>query len=184
MLLCAVLVGGESQEFHYVEADYRILAQALNRICGRQRMRLLITTSRRTGGAGENVLRATLDPRHIAEATWYGEAPRPVATAYCEASDLIVVTEDSGTMLTEALAFAKPLISVRPENIAISPFFSDFLGRVVGQGLHRCPISGVAELDISTLSPARPVDNSELVANIRQLLARGESEHPTKPGAH
>jgi len=182
--LCAVLVGGESQEFHYAEADYRTLAQALNRICERQHMRLLITTSRRTGGAGESVLRTTLDPRHIAEATWYGEAPLPVATSYCEASDLIVVTEDSGTMLTEALAFAKPLISVRPEKTATTPFFADFLDRVVGQGLHRCPISGVAELDISTLSPARPVDNSELVASIQQLLARGESENPSKLGAH
>lgn len=181
--LCAVLVGGDSQEYHYAEADYLTLARALNQICERDRMRLLITTSRRTGSTGENALRATLNPRHIAEAIWYGEAPRPTASAYCEAGDFIVVTEDSGTMLTEALAFAKPLIAVSPEKTAITPFYADFLDRVGGQGLHRCPISGIAEMDISNLPPARPVDNSELVTGIRRLLGRDDTGQPS-PDAH
>jgi hypothetical protein len=166
----AVLVGGDSQEYRYTAADYRALAEALNTLRARQRLRLLVTTSRRTGAEGEAILRADLDRGHLAAATWYGEAPQPTAAAYCQASDLIVVTEDSGTMLTEALNFGKPLVAVRPAQVSLPRFYADFLARLVDQGLHRCAIGDLAGLDPGTLSPARPVDHRELVACVRRLL--------------
>ena len=170
--LCAVLVGGESQEYHYADADYRALAHALNQLCERQKMRVLITTSRRTGSAGESLLRSELKPEYIADATWYSEVPRPTSAAYCQASDLIMVTEDSGSMLTEALNFGKPLIAVSPARVAFTPFYMAFLERLGAQGLHRCPIRDIPERVIGTMSPARPVDSRELVNSIRQLLHR------------
>lgn len=173
--LCAVLVGGESQEYHYAEADYRALAEALNQLCARQQMRVLITTSRRTGAAGEHALRSALQPQHIADATWYSEAPRPTSTAYCQASDVILVTEDSGTMLAEALNFGKPLIAASPSRVAITPFYADFLDRLGARGLHRRAIADIAGLDIDALAPAQPPDHRELVDGIRRLLATAAS---------
>lgn len=168
--LMAVLMGGNSHEYAYTRDDYEALATALNSFCDRTGMRLLITSSRRTGEAGESCLRAMVAPEHVADATWYGTAPRPTAGAYASRAALIACSEDSGSMLTESLAHGKPVVAFRPDTLRLTPFYQDFLSRLTRQGVWRCRIADLATLDPAAMSPVTAVDYEPLIARLTDLL--------------
>lgn len=170
--LLAVLVGGDSNEYAYDTDDYTALADALNQLCATRGLRLLLTTSRRTGVAGEQALRARLAPEHLADATWYHEAPRPVTRDYCTRADAILCSEDSGTMLTESIHYGRPVFSFRPRRQRTTAFYRLFLGRLAAHGVVFSDIAGVASLDIAGTAPARPADPAPLREAIHALLAR------------
>lgn len=160
----AVLVGGDSNEYRYAASDYTALADALNRLCARTGVRLLLTTSRRTGSAGEAILRERIAPEHLADATWYGSAPRPVTRDYCLRADAILCSEDSGTMLTETIHYARPVIAFHPETRRLTPFYTAFLARLAGKGVRFGSIPALAALDPGGVAPAVPPTDMQRIS--------------------
>lgn len=185
--LLAVLVGGDSTEYRYTPADYAALADALNALCARTGLRLLLTTSRRTGTAGEQALRDGLRADCLADATWYATAPRPVTRDYCTRADAILCTVDSGTMLTESLQFGRPVFACRPAVGRPTPFYQRFLDRLAAQGVVFSDITGspgitdtrdtggLAGIDPAGTPPARPPDLGAATDAFARLLARHAS---------
>lgn len=168
----AVLIGGDSQEYHYETRDYEQLGQALNTLCADQALRLLLTTSRRTGSAGEQILRSTILPEYLIDATWYGDTPRPTASQYSRQASAILCSEDSGSMLTESLNYAKPVLSFRPDNVSNTPFYNNFLDKLGSYGISRSSIAQLASVDIGSLPPTRQIDYSSLRTALEQLTGK------------
>lgn len=166
----AVLIGGDSQEYRYERDDYVALGQALNRLCADQGWQLLLTTSRRTGSEGEAALRATLEPGHLADATWYGEAPRPTAGLYSRQANAILCSEDSGSMLTESLGYGKPVLAFRPRNKASTPFYDRFLAKLAEYQVGFAGLDELGDISLAHLPAARQVDYSRLQAALQALL--------------
>ena len=168
--LMAVLIGGDSNEYRYTAADYSTLAASLNKLCARTGIRLLLSTSRRTGLANETVLRETLDPSVIEEATWYNSAPRPVSQDYYRRADCILCGEDSGTMLTEAIAWRKPVLAFRPQDCRTTNFYNNFLRRVAD--CHVCfhSLEELANAEPDRMPAAVPPDMTATHAAMTQLL--------------
>lgn len=166
----AVLLGGDSNEYHYHAADYRALAIALNSLCHRHGLRLLLTTSRRTAAEGEAILEQFLDPAVVEDCTWYNRAPRPVSQQYCEQADLILCSEDSGTMLVESIGWQKPVVGFHPLQRNTTPFYDNFLAGLADCQVQFCAIAALAELPVQELTACKPPDMSALHAAIARLL--------------
>lgn len=168
----AVLIGGNSTEYAYTETDYLALAGALNTLCARTGLRLLLTTSRRTGLHGEAILREHINTAHITEATWYNTAPQPVTRDYCTRADAILCSEDSGTMLTESIQFGKPVIGYHPAQRHTTAFYNNFLDKLRGHRVVFTGINGIATIDPQALPPAVPVDITPVSTALHALLKR------------
>jgi uncharacterized protein len=108
--LVGVLIGGSNGRFVLDGSVMADLSVRLAHLAASHAAGLAITPSRRTGADNEAVLRATLTgvPAYI----WDGKGENPYLGILALA-DVLVVTEDSVSMTSEALATGKPVYVVR-----------------------------------------------------------------------
>ena len=111
----ALLLGGNSGPFVFTSAAADRLAQQLNTFVGSLNGSLLVTTSPRTPGDFACRLEQGIDVPFFSY-QWNPNAEANPYWAFLALADRIVVTEESISMITEALATGKPtyLASVAP----------------------------------------------------------------------
>lgn len=104
--LISVLAGGANGRFRFGRAEAMELAEGLMTAVRRLNASLFITTSRRTGEEATAILReaATVSGGRI----WTGGAGNPYA-GLIACSDFLVVTSDSVSMVSEAVAGSAPV---------------------------------------------------------------------------
>lgn len=104
--LIAVLIGGSNGRHRLTPEIMRRLADDLSRLARTTGGGLAVTPSRRTGAENEAVLRERL--KDIPAFIWDGRGDNPYFGMLALA-DAIVVTEDSVSMTSEAVATGKPV---------------------------------------------------------------------------
>ncbi len=155
-----VLLGGSNAAYRF-DADAagklgRQLAHAAQAIGGS----LLVTPSRRTGEANENVFKDAV--RMVPNFFWEGNGFNPYF-GILGLADFLVVTCDSVNMVSEALASGKPVYVADLPGGARK--FESFHRHMRDEGLTR-PFDGVLE----AYSYVPPKDMAEVTARIRALL--------------
>ncbi len=105
--LVAVLVGGSNGRFRLEAAEAAVLARDLVEMMTRDRVGLAVTPSRRTPAAVQRVLRDALGP--LGALVWDGQGENPYF-GLLACADAIVVTADSVSMVSEAVATAAPVM--------------------------------------------------------------------------
>jgi len=108
----AVLVGGPTPGHRWNDADWQALAGLLRRLAA-DGVRLRITTSRRTPAAAVAALRPLADAAGTERLTLYGDAP-PTSLEPFFGADAILVTDDSATMVFEAVSARRPVVTLAP----------------------------------------------------------------------
>lgn len=113
----AVLLGGDSGPFVFTSAAAERLAEQLNTFAGSLNGSLMVTTSPRTPDEFSRRLEEAVDvPLFYHQ--WTRDAAENPYWALLALADRIVITEESVSMITEALATGKPtyLASVAPSS--------------------------------------------------------------------
>lgn len=105
--LVAVLLGGTNGRFRLTARTASALGKELARMAERDRIGLALTPSRRTGAAAMAAITAAL-PEHGAY-VWNGSGENPYF-GLLGLADAIVVTVDSVSMISEAVATAAPVM--------------------------------------------------------------------------
>lgn len=105
--LVAVLLGGTNGRFHLDRPTASALGQELARMAERDRIGLAVTPSRRTGAAAMAALTAALPERGAY--VWNGSGENPYF-GLLGLADAIVVTVDSVSMISEAVATTAPVM--------------------------------------------------------------------------
>jgi mitochondrial fission protein ELM1 len=105
--LVAVLVGGSNGRFKLGEAQAQALGRNLAAMMARDRVGVVLTTSRRTAPDVHDSLRGTLAP--LGAWVWDGAGENPYY-GMLACADLIVVTVDSISMVSEAVATKAPVL--------------------------------------------------------------------------
>ena len=105
--LVAVLVGGSNGRFRLEAAEGQALADQLAAMMRADRIGLAVTPSRRTAPAVQDALRRTLEP--LGASVWDGTGDNPYF-GLLACADAIVVTADSVSMVSEAVATAAPVL--------------------------------------------------------------------------
>ncbi len=145
--LVAVLVGGSNGRFRLDAAVARGLAGQLAEMMGRDAVGVAITPSRRTDAEATSVLTEILEP--LGAWVWDGSGTNPYFGMLALA-DAIVVTVDSVSMVSEAVATSAPVMLANlPGRSRRNALFTDGLlrdGRVRGFA-GRLEVWPVAPLD-------------------------------------
>lgn len=156
--LWCMILGGASRSRRFDQNDWIEIAQGMNALASREKIRWLISTSRRTGVETEDLLKSHLNPEILEDAIWWGEQPRKELYTFMARSEVLFVTEDSITMVTEAVSSGKPVITIRPRRVVTGPkdFSVAYLERL--ERNRRivnifCPDLSTLELDLKSFSP-------------------------------
>ena len=106
----ALVVGGNTKDARFSDTHWHMLADAANQAAGEGS--LLITTSRRTGNDAIALLRRGIDvPHYFYTVEMGGKNPYPAILAL---ADRVIVTGDSMSMCSEAVASSKPVFIYAP----------------------------------------------------------------------
>ncbi|HEX9466316.1 MAG TPA: mitochondrial fission ELM1 family protein [Alphaproteobacteria bacterium] len=104
--LLGVLIGGNNGRYRLDETATGRIADGLARLAERHGAGIAVTPSRRTGAANEALLRRRL--AGVPAVIWDGRGDNPYLGILALA-DSLVVTEDSVSMTSEAIATGKPV---------------------------------------------------------------------------
>jgi hypothetical protein len=116
----ALLVGGASRSHRFDDADYAALAEGANALARRHGIRWVVSTSRRSGTAADSILAERLAPEAVVETTLFSRCPKPVTATYLGAAERVFVTQDSLTMLSEAIASDRPVVALAPADVRLA----------------------------------------------------------------
>jgi hypothetical protein len=155
-----LLVGGDSGLFHYEQQEWRRLLDALPELTAAWGTRWLVSTSRRTDPIVGDALADLARPGDVIErfVDYRTAGPGTLPDLFAEA-DMAVVTEDSSTMLSEAVAARLPVIGVSPAARAFKPEEAEYREFMHRQGWCRS----------TTLDALTPGHLSALLAQITPL---------------
>lgn len=107
--LISALVGGANGRFRFGVREAAALGNGLTRMAREADASVVLTPSRRTAPEAISVLQEALAP--VAGVVWNGEGDNPYQ-GLLACADLIVVTGDSVSMVSEAVATAAPVMVV------------------------------------------------------------------------
>lgn len=132
--LWTMLIGGSTREYRYSADNWTAIADGMNQLAAKHGIKWLLTTSRRTEDLAEQILCERLEPSVIADAVWYKKEPRKIMAAYLGAAEQIFCTEDSLSMLTEAVSAGKPVTAIQPDDFEPEVRYENALCRLVDRG--------------------------------------------------
>ena len=167
--LWTMVIGGASRSHHYSNEDWCELARKMNTLASVNGIRWLVTTSRRTGASAEAVLKSELQEDAIADAVWWSETPAKVMRAYLGLGERVFVTQDSVTMVSEAIASGKPTVVLRPAQVQFpkASFVPGYFDRLEQMGA--ITRSNFGELDKRKV-PSE--DRPRLPGNVEDRMAK------------
>lgn len=160
----ALLLGGDSKDFRFTEADGARLATGIRQMA-KQGYRVVATPSRRTGAALRTVIATAL--HETAGWMWDGAGENPYLAMLAKA-EAILVTAESVNMVGEAVATGKPVLTFRPTGA--SRKIDQFLRGLERKGAVR-PFQG----RIEALS-YEPMDSTPLIARHFAALYRARRQ--------
>lgn len=106
-----LLIGGDGSGYQYKEEDIEKLITFVNAVTNK--VKWLVTTSRRTPEAYE----AKMEKEMQAECfIAFNKNPQKVVAGFLELSTAVFITEESASMVSEGVAFRKPVVTLSPEH--------------------------------------------------------------------
>ncbi len=175
-----MIIGGDGKSHRYTGEDWKSLADAMNAAAGKNGVRWLITTSRRTGVANEKILGDLLDPTLIADAIWWASAPRKGLMAMVHAGERVFATRDSLTMISEVIAAKERVEVVRPDRglLPETSVYERYLKRLEQEGRLVC--HSIRHLDIElpplpsvTIAELQEAFENRLLKNLNSMMTKG-----------
>ena len=115
-----LILGGNGAGYRYTRADWEELCRTSRGLAQQHDFRWLVTTSRRTSPKAEEIFSGDRMRESADDVLIWNHDRRPVYNAFLGCADVIVCTEDSGKMLTEAVASGRPVLCVRPSKARLS----------------------------------------------------------------
>jgi len=158
----ALLIGGSTRKHIFTPAMARTLCIAASDAVASQGGALMVTTSRRTGDAVDAVQQNLSGPHRLYHWDQGGENPYP---GYLALADAVIVTGESVSMCSEAVATAKPVYIHAPRGL-----ISDKHARLhenLCRGGHARMFDGCLALDWAPV----PLDAAAEIAGA--IVARG-----------
>jgi mitochondrial fission protein ELM1 len=165
----ALLAGGDGAGYRYGEADWRRLVEALGVLAQAHGIRWLVSGSRRTGATLPALL-ADNGEGFIEDVDFHTGEGESGLLRYLAAADKVFVTEDSMSMLSEAMGSGKPVFSLSPAHARPNARYLAALARFEGRGLiRRLAIRDLADCGAERLEGLQPPNDG---ASSRRLAGR------------
>lgn len=112
-----LIIGGNGSGCIWTKDDWKQLAKGIKYLAKNNRVKLLITTSPRTGKKAENILKKYFQHNPQTELIILFNQSKfdPCIKALMGKAEAIFVTEDSSTMVNEAIFSKRPVYTLKPK---------------------------------------------------------------------
>lgn len=183
----ALIVGGNAHSHRFCAADWQGIGELVRRSAEELGFRWRVSTSRRTGEEGAAVFRRLAGEGVLDAFVDYGTAgAAPVDSLF--AADAIVVTEDSVSMMAEAVAARRPAVALRPREVKPTLVDDIVADHVAAGRLAVLPIVGSdAGALAAAILAARPRQDdyrdeiAAAIAPVIEAIAGGTAPPPQAP---
>ena len=174
--MAGLLIGGNSGLFHYADSEWEAVISFLAKMhhaCG---TRWVVSTSRRTGDAVSDQLVALAgEPQGpIARLIDYRTSGPGTLPDLFASVDAVIVTEDSSTMISEAVCARLPVVGISPVDHGFKDEEREYRTYLREEGWCRfLPIDGLSPADfLDALAAVRPLDGNHLDRLAERLRER------------
>jgi hypothetical protein len=171
----ALLIGGDSGLFSYSEGEWRRLIAFLPALTAAWGTRWLVSTSRRTAPWVADALVALADSSDcIEQLVDYRSAGPGTLPGLLARADMALCTEDSSTMISEAVGARLPVVGVAPETHDFKPEEAEYRALMLARGWARfLPLAALEPERLgAALAEVRPMAENHLDALARVLAQR------------
>ncbi len=177
----SLLLGGKGPGYRYDSGQWRRIAALVEGTAMQYGLKWSVASSRRTPDMAADRF-ASLAARGIVDFVDFRIAG-PGSANPLFGADVIVVTEDSITMMAEAIAARRPVIALRPANVGPRAPADEIAAMAEGGGLTVLPIEAATpERFVETLLSIEPATQDPrealravLAPLVREIQARKES---------
>jgi len=119
-----LLIGGDGSGYRYSEKEYEKLIDLVNHT--KEDVKWLVTTSRRTPLEMEMQMQKKMNTAMFVA---YNQKPQKVIGAFLALSDVVFVTEESASMVSEAVASGKKVVTLVPEVVVLDKNYGKILNK-------------------------------------------------------
>ena len=113
-----MLIGGPTDYYEYSAFDWEMLVSVLNALAQKYSIKWLVSTSRRTPDTVEKYLMSSSAANpNIAYSVLYNQKPEKCLSAFFGLGSTVFCTEDSTSMLSEAIMTSSQVISLRANTV-------------------------------------------------------------------
>ena len=126
----AVLIGGDGAGCEYTLADWQHLAQLIRGFAEDESHSVLLSTSRRTGLEAEKSLQKLIPPHCLRQAVWFNHLEERCMADYLAASDAVLVSVDSVSMIAEACSAGFTPWIFRPQHAELPSRVASLISRL------------------------------------------------------
>lgn len=181
----AVFIGGNSGTHTYEIEDWSNLIKLLRTAKQTTGLKLEIITSRRTGRQVESLIKVAKSMEIADDLHLYTEVSAQPIAAYLAKAKWVFCTEDSNSMLTEAISSQRGVINLQPKSRVLSGREQSYLDWLEGEGWMRSV--RLSDFDLvhweSVFSAIKPFDRDHLVdlADLLLPVLKLEQEPTRQP---
>lgn len=128
----SILIGGSTKNHNFKDDEFVELVERTILLAREKKYKIFLTTSRRTPLRVEKKLKQIYknNIEIFEKAVFFNEKPQKVINYFLSNSDIIFCTEDSGSMITEAILFKKKVYTIRPKAIKLDKIFKVFVSNL------------------------------------------------------
>ena len=129
----SVLVGGPTKDYPFSVDDIEKMISGIIKLAKKNKAKLCVTTSRRTTREMEKKLYDIfkLEKSIIKKYVLYNQKPEKVMGMFLAVADRIFVTEESGSMITEAILSKKTVYTIRTNNANPRGIYNMFMDKLM-----------------------------------------------------
>ncbi len=182
-----MLIGGDGSGYHYQDSDWHHLGSAMQQLSQQHGIKWLLTTSRRSGIKAEQILMQYLDETTCAKA-YLNSQPEPYSLeAILGGCEQIFCSEDSLSMVTEAVAVNKPVTTLLPAQVKHKTTHQKAVHYLAETRLiTRYKITNLKQFSPQPLEPLKTYSShlDDIFAQLLTLLEDLEQEHSNYSSWH
>lgn len=142
---CTLLIGGDGSGYRFEEEDIEQLIAFVNDTT--EKVKWLVTTSRRTSVDDEEKMEKEMQVECFIA---YHKNPQKVVAGFLELSTAVFVTEESASMVSEGVAFRRPVITLSPKHHGADKNYQKILQKFSrDKRIQRVEISKLENFEIS-----------------------------------
>jgi len=170
----SILIGGSTKTCKFKESEFIDMINKIIKKAKTENVKVLLTTSRRTPKYVETYIeKMHKNYDNLAYFVLYNKKPEKVMGLFLQVSNIIFSTEDSTSMITEAIYSKKPTITIKPKNNNPQKSFKSLIKRsIANKFIYSCYINEIDGLDIDSIkfNMYNDDDNIKNFIKIKDLL--------------
>ncbi len=167
-----LLIGGNGAGYQYMDADIERLIKQSNRISKKLNISWLVTTSRRTTIEHEKRLKIALSAAYFVD---YHREPQKVMKDFLALAEIVFVTEESSSMISEAIASGKPVVTLYPKEMKPDSNYKKILQKFENEKrIIRTTIEQFGEIDYRSkiFSPIQRDSVTEIADKLKEVFKK------------